>query len=279
MVATPIGNLGDLSPRAAEVLRTVRRGGRRGHPAHAKLFAHLGAPAPPLLSLPAFDEEGGSRRVLARLAGPATRRARAPTPARRASPTRARPLVGGGLGGGRAGGPGPRPSAALAALSASGFPADRFLFAGFLPRKGGARAEALRWLRRVPATRVLYEAGNRDRRDARATSRRRSGTGRRSLARELTKLHEELPARPLGRAGRGARGAAGGEGRGDAGDRSSRRPGRREREPRSPLEPLEDELRRRLAAGEAPSAVARDVARERAEAVGRVRRDPEIRGA
>ena len=76
--------------------------------------------------------------------------------------------------------PVPGPSAALAALAASGFPADRFLFAGFLPRKGAGRAEALALLAATPATLVLYEAGNRTRRDARGPRRARSAIARRS---------------------------------------------------------------------------------------------------
>jgi 16S rRNA (cytidine1402-2'-O)-methyltransferase len=255
VVATPIGNLGDLSPRAAEVLRAVRavvaEDTRRTH----KLFAHLGAAAPTLLSLPAFDERGRLAPVLERLrAGEDVALCTdAGTPAV-SDPGAA--LVAAAWEAGARVVPVPGPSAALAALSASGFPADRFLFAGFLPRKGGARAEALRALAAAAATVVLYEAGNR----TRATlDDLRGALGDRAalVARELTKLHEELARGPLSAlADRFAGEVLGevtivvsGEGAAPAA----------EAEP----EPLEAELRRRLQAGEAPSALAREVARAR----------------
>ena len=58
VVATPIGNLGDLSPRAAEVLRTVKAVAAEDTRRTRTLYAHLGAPAPAMVSLPAFDERG-----------------------------------------------------------------------------------------------------------------------------------------------------------------------------------------------------------------------------
>ena len=67
VVATPIGNLGELSPRAAEVLRAVRAVAAEDTRRSAKLFAHLGAPAPAMISLPAFDERGRLEAVLERL--------------------------------------------------------------------------------------------------------------------------------------------------------------------------------------------------------------------
>ena len=67
VVATPIGNLGDLSPRAAEVLRAVRAVAAEDTRRTLKLFAHLGVAAPQLLSLPAFDERGRLAPVLDRL--------------------------------------------------------------------------------------------------------------------------------------------------------------------------------------------------------------------
>jgi 16S rRNA (cytidine1402-2'-O)-methyltransferase len=152
--------------------------------------------------------------------------------------------------------PVPGPSAALAALAASGFAADRFFFAGFLPRKGGARAEALRALAAQDATLVLYEAGNRT---AATLADLAAALGDREalVARELTKLHEELA---RGRLGALAERFAGevlgevtvvvsGEGARPAAEASP--------------EPLAAELARRLAAGEPPSALAREVARER----------------
>ena len=151
--------------------------------------------------------------------------------------------------------------AALAALAASGFAADRFFFAGFLPRKGGGRAEALAALGRAGVTAVLYEAGNRTAetlRDLAAALGARSAV----VARELTKLHEELLRGPL--ADLAAELEARDEVRGEVtivvGPPG---PGEVVDAPAPEVEPLEDELRRRLAAGEAPSGLARDVAKAR----------------
>ncbi|GAO05216.1 16S rRNA (cytidine(1402)-2'-O)-methyltransferase [Anaeromyxobacter sp. PSR-1] len=257
VLATPIGNLGDLSPRAAELLRTVSavaaEDTRRTH----KLFAHLGAAAPLLLSLPAFDERGRLEPVLERLrAGQSVALCTdAGTPGV-SDPGAA--LVAAAWEAGVPVVPVPGPSAAVTALAASGFPADRFVFAGFLPRKGGARAAALAWLASAPATLVLYEAGNRTAETLRDLA---AALGDRPalVARELTKLHEELARGPLsGLADRFA-----GEVKGEvtlvvAPPAPGAAPAAA-----AEAEPLEDELRRRVAAGEPPSAIAREVARAR----------------
>jgi 16S rRNA (cytidine1402-2'-O)-methyltransferase len=86
----------------------------------------------------------------------------------------------------------PGPSAAIAALSVAGLPTDRFLFAGFLPSKRGERQTALADLRQVPATLVFYESPNRLEESladmAEILGREREGV----VARELTKLHEDV---------------------------------------------------------------------------------------
>ncbi|HYQ80279.1 MAG TPA: SAM-dependent methyltransferase, partial [Anaeromyxobacteraceae bacterium] len=151
--------------------------------------------------------------------------------------------------------PVPGPSAALAALSASGLRSDRFLVAGFLPRSGKARAEDLAWLASVPATLVIFEAGNR----AAATLRdllAALGDRPAALARELTKLHEEVARGRL--SDLAARFAA--EVRGEV---TLVVAGAAEAPRRVETEPLDDELRRRLQAGEPPVEVARRVARAR----------------
>jgi 16S rRNA (cytidine1402-2'-O)-methyltransferase len=156
--------------------------------------------------------------------------------------------------------PVPGPSAALAALSASGLGADRFLFAGFLPRKGGARAEALRWLAGVPATLVLFEAGNR----AAATLedlQAALGDRQAALARELTKLYEEIARGRLSE----LRARFTGELRGEV---TLVVAGAEEAPEVALLEPPEEEIRRRLAAGEAPTEVARAIAKGRGLARG-----------
>ncbi len=255
VVATPIGNLGDLSPRAAEVLRSVAAVAAEDTRRTMKLFAHLGVPAPEMLSLPAFDERARVGRIVERLAAgeDVALCTDAGTPGV-SDPGAA--LVAAAWEAGARVVPVPGPSAAIAALSASGFPADRFLFAGFLPRKGGARAEALRALAAAGATLVLYEAGNRT---AATLEDLAAALGDREavVARELTKLHETLlrgrlsalaalvPADVPGEvtivvSGEGAAAVV-----------------------EEPAEPLEAELVRRLAAGEPATSIARDVARAR----------------
>ncbi len=261
VVATPIGNLGDLSPRAGEALRTagvvVAEDTRRTR----TLLAHVDAHPAELLSLPAFDEGGRVDRIVARLAAGATVALVTDAGTPGVSDPGAK-LVEGAWGVGAKVVPIPGPSAALTALSASGLPADRFLFAGFLPRKGGARADALRMLAAVPATLVLFEAGNRA---ASTLADLEAALGDRmaALARELTKLHEEI--------GRGRlselRARFAGELRGEVTivvappDRAEG--GAEEGTAAAPAEDAESEIRRRLEAGEAPTAVARALAKGR----------------
>ena len=254
VVATPIGNLGDLSPRAAEVLRTVDVVVAEDTRRTRTLLAHVGARPADLLSLPAFDEEGRVERVVSRLSGGASVAlvTDAGTPGVSDPGTR---LVEAAWDAGAKVVPVPGPSAALAALSASGLAADRFLFAGFLPRKGGARAEALRWLSGVPATVILFEAGNR----AAATLddlENAFGDRPAALARELTKLHEEIARGRLSQ----LRTRFAGDLRGEV---TLVIAGAGEAPAEAPVEPPEEEILRRLAAGEAPTEVARAIAKGR----------------
>jgi len=85
----------------------------------------------------------------------------------------------------------PGASALLTALQLSGLPSDRFLFAGFLPNKDGARRTALRELAAVPATLVFYESPHRLA-DSLASMRDVLGEREVAVARELTKLYEEV---------------------------------------------------------------------------------------
>jgi 16S rRNA (cytidine1402-2'-O)-methyltransferase len=254
VVATPIGNLGDLSARAAEVLRTVDVVVAEDTRRTRTLLAHVGAHPGDLLSLPAFDEAGRLARVVDRLAaGSAVALVTdAGTPGVSDPGTR---LVEAAWQAGAKVVPVPGPSAALAALSASGLPADRFLFAGFLPRKGGARADALAWLRRVPATLVLFEAGNRA---AGTLEDLEEALGDRpaALARELTKLHEEIARGRLSELRRRFAGDLRGEVTLVVG-------GAEGVEDEAPAETVDDEIARRLRAGEAPTAVGRAIAQGR----------------
>jgi 16S rRNA (cytidine1402-2'-O)-methyltransferase len=257
VVATPIGNLGDLSPRAAGVLRQVSAVAAEDTRHTLKLFAHMGAPAPAMISLPAFDERGRVDQVIARLArgDDVALCTDAGTPGI-SDPGEA--LVAAAWAAGARVVPIPGACAAVAALAASGLPSARFMFAGFLPRKGGARAEALRELAAARATLILYEAGNRTAdtlRDLAAALGDRTAV----VARELTKLHEELARGSLAELAERFAGEVRGEvtlvvgppvaASGEAAAMSE--------------EDLEDELRRRIAAGEKPTEIAKAVARER----------------
>lgn len=84
----------------------------------------------------------------------------------------------------------PGPSAAVAALSVAGLPADRWCFEGFLPRRAGQRAERLRALAREPRTMIFYESVHRIAATLAAMAEIFGGARRAVLARELTKLHE-----------------------------------------------------------------------------------------
>ena len=261
VVATPIGHLGDLTPRAAEVLRSVRAVAAEDTRRTARLYAHLQAPAPTLLSLPAFDERGRVEAVVERLRDgqDVALCTDAGTPGI-SDPGAA--LVAAAWAAGARVVPVPGASAALAALSASGLPADRFFFAGFLPRKGGGRAEQLAFLARLPCTLVLYEAGNRTAGTLGGLAQA-LGDRQAMVARELTKLHEELARGRLSelaaRFGAEVKGevtivvAPPAEGELAAGPADEE----------AAVEPLEAELRRRLEAGEPPSGLARDVAKAR----------------
>lgn len=191
LVATPIGNLGDLSPRAVEALAAAdaiacedtRRSGR--------LLAHAGVTPRQLLVVNEHTEGRQVGQVLGRL-GRGERVAvisDAGTPG--VSDPGAR-LVRAAIDAGYRVEVIPGPSAAIAALVASGLPAGRFCFEGFLPRKGSDRTGRLKALAEERRTIVLFEAPHRLARTL-ADLAGAFGAGRRlAIARELTKLHEEI---------------------------------------------------------------------------------------
>ena len=92
--------------------------------------------------------------------------------------------------------PVPGASAALAALTASGLPSERFLFAGFLPAKSGARRSALEELGAIPATLVVFESAQRLVETLKDMAEI-LGARDAAVTRELTKLHEEIRRAPL----------------------------------------------------------------------------------
>ena len=159
VVATPIGNLGDLSPRAQQVLREVAAVCAEDTRRSGQLLAHFGI-GTPLLALHEHNEQQLAERLVARLLGgealalvsdagtplvsdPGYRLVRAA----RAAGVKVSPV--------------PGPSALVAALSVAGLPSDRFTFEGFLPAKASARRERLAALAGEPRTLVFYESSHR----------------------------------------------------------------------------------------------------------------------
>jgi len=189
VVATPIGNLDDLSPRAQRVLAEVAAIACEDT-RHTALLCQRYGIATPRVSLHAHNEARRVPELLARLA----RGESVALVSDAGTPLVSDPgerLVRAALDAGHAVVPVPGPSAVLAALVASGFATRAFAFFGFLPRKGAERARALEALAAFPGTLVLFEAPNR----AAATLRdlhAALGGRRAALARELTKRHETV---------------------------------------------------------------------------------------
>jgi 16S rRNA (cytidine1402-2'-O)-methyltransferase len=192
LVATPIGNLGDLSPRAAAELRDADAICCEDSRRTGKLLELAGvARKAPLLVVNDHTEASRIGDVLARLA----RGERVVVVSDAGTPGISDPgerLVRACATAGHAVEVVPGPSAAIAALVASGLPTGRFVFEGFLPRKGSGRAERLAALADEERTAIVYEAPHRIARTL-ADLRDACGAERRVVvARELTKVHEEL---------------------------------------------------------------------------------------
>lgn len=190
VVATPIGNLADLSPRALDTLRAMGAICAEDTRHTGRLLAHFGIERP-LLALHEHNEDDIAARLVARLlageslalvsdagtplvSDPGFRLVRAA----RAAGIRVSPV--------------PGASALIAALSVAGLPSDRFVFEGFLPAKAGARRERLAALAGETRTLLCYESAHRIT-DALADCITAFGPDRQAvLARELTKLFETV---------------------------------------------------------------------------------------
>lgn len=194
IVATPIGNLGDLSSRAADTLRRADRVLAEDTRVTGKLLAHVGAKAP----MTRYDDHSREDERNAIVAQLSTEAVALVSDA--GTPLISDPgykLVRSARAHGRAIYTIPGPSAAIAALTLAGLPTDRFLFLGFLPTKAKARSEAIAEIAAVRATLVFYETGPRL---AESLAALESGLGDRDagIAREITKLHEECVSGTLG---------------------------------------------------------------------------------
>ena len=190
VVATPIGNLGDISPRALDTLRSVAGICAEDTRRSGQLLSHFGI-STPLLALHEHNEDAIAARIVVRLqAGESLALVSdAGTPlvsdpgfrlvqAARAAGVKVSPV--------------PGASALIAALSVAGLPSDRFAFEGFLPAKSNARRERLQALAAETRTLIFYESSHRIE-DALADMVQVFGGQRRAvLARELTKLFETV---------------------------------------------------------------------------------------
>jgi len=193
IVATPIGNLGDLTTRAADTLRRVDRILAEDKRVTAKLLAHIGATAP-MTAYHDHSDDALRDRILAELpvksvalvsdagtpliSDPGYKLVRAARAAGAAIHTL------------------PGPCAAIAALTLAGMPTDRFLFLGFLSTKARARTEAIGEVAAVRASLILYESGPRLG-DTLAALTEQLGPRDAAVIREISKLHEECITGPL----------------------------------------------------------------------------------
>lgn len=188
VVATPIGNLDDLSPRARAVLAAVDLIAAEDTRHTARLLSAIGV-AVPLLSLHQHNEVQRVAMLVERLRGGAAVAlvSDAGTPlisdpgfnVVRAVTAEGLPVVAV-----------PGPCAAIAALSIAGLPADRFAFEGFLPAKTAQRRERLQALSAETRTLVFYEAPHRLRESLQDMAAIFGGIRPAVIARELTKLFE-----------------------------------------------------------------------------------------
>ena len=198
VVATPIGNLRDVTLRALDVLKTVALVAAEDTRVTARLLDHYGI-ATPLAALHAHNEKSSVPRMLSLLAAGKSVAlvSDAGTPA--ISDPGAH-LVAAARAAGYHVVPVPGASALTAALSAAGYPAPQFLFHGFLPPRAAERRRTLEAMRGVPHTLVFYEAPHRIAATL-ADMREVLGAGRQVvIARELTKLFETIHACTLGEA-------------------------------------------------------------------------------
>ncbi|TAJ80331.1 MAG: 16S rRNA (cytidine(1402)-2'-O)-methyltransferase [Gallionellaceae bacterium] len=199
VVATPIGNLRDISLRALDVLTAADSVAAEDTRNTAHLLTHYGISANRLLALHQHNERGAAEKVIALLQQNQTVAlvTDAGTPAV-SDPGAV--LVAAVLAAGFRVIPIPGASAAVAALSASGFAAPHFLFYGFLPNKSAARRTALQTLIEQPYTLVFYEAPHRILESV-ADLQAVFGDQREIvLAREITKLFESIHRCTLGEA-------------------------------------------------------------------------------
>jgi 16S rRNA (cytidine1402-2'-O)-methyltransferase len=194
IVATPIGNLGDISPRAAATLAAADVIAAEDTRVTAKLLSHLGLRVP-MTPYHDHSDERARAALVARM-----EREIVVLVSDAGTPLISDPgykLVRDARAAGRHVTTLPGPCAAIAAVTLSGLPSDRFLFAGFLPSKAKARADTIAEFAGLRATLVFYESGPRL---SAALAALAEGLGDReaAVAREISKLYEQCVTGTLG---------------------------------------------------------------------------------
>jgi 16S rRNA (cytidine1402-2'-O)-methyltransferase len=189
LVATPIGNLEDLTLRALRVLREADLIACEDTRQTGKLLAHFGVDKP-MVSYHEHNEAGRTPELVAKLEAGANIALVSDAGTPLVSDPGYR-LVAAAIGAGIPVVPIPGASAVLGALAAAGLPTDAFRFGGFLPAKTGQRKKALERLRDENCTMIFYEAPHRIL-DALSDVSAVYGERPVVVARELTKLHEEF---------------------------------------------------------------------------------------
>lgn len=194
IVATPIGNLGDLTVRAAELLRAADLVLAEDKRVSSRLLSHIGASVP-MRTYNDHSDTADREAIVSRLGSEVVALV-----SDAGTPLISDPgykLVRDARAAGHQIVTLPGPCAAVAAMTLAGLPTDRFLFLGFLPPKEKARKDAIAEVAAIRATLVLYESGPRLSASLTALA---AGLGDRdaAVARELTKLHEECVTGTLG---------------------------------------------------------------------------------
>jgi 16S rRNA (cytidine1402-2'-O)-methyltransferase len=190
LCATPIGNLGDLSERAADALMRADVIFAEDTRRTSKLLRHIGSSVP-MKSFFAHNERARVAELLEHLGRGET----VVVVSDAGMPVISDPGKSGvdaAVEAGAAVSVIPGPSAVVAALAVSGFDGDRFVFEGFLPRKGRQRGEAIESIGVEERTVVLFAAPGRVAKDLAQMADHMDAGRRIVIARELTKLHEEI---------------------------------------------------------------------------------------
>lgn len=191
LIATPIGNLSDIAPRAAAALRDADVVYCEDTRHSRQLLTHLGIRGQKLVSLHEHNEAARISEVVTRLAEGQN----VALISDAGMPVISDPgqrLVAAVAEAGYSVTAIPGPNAALMALAISGLPAERFRFEGFLPARGSARTQRLQVIAQSPETTILYEAPQRVEKTLSDLLEVGGADRQIAITRELTKLHEEV---------------------------------------------------------------------------------------